>query len=158
MKSWLKKAAGIAFTDGKSLLLMKRAGKGENVGTWAFPGGKAKEGESEIGNAIRETKEETGLTSIPGNRFDSIVTKSKTKKFTVFFYHVNKPFEIQLNHEHSDYEWVEFENLKNKKLHPKIELNIDSYLSKIKRNIKSFSEWCCIKKAETDLNRIHNSI
>lgn len=146
-KTWLKKAAGIVFTDGKSILLMKRAGEGEHIGTWALPGGKAKEGETEIGNAIRETKEETGLTSIPGRRFDSMSNKSGLKKFTAFFYHVSKPFDVTLSKEHSDYEWIDFENLKNKELHPKLKENIPDYLHKIQKKVRNFSEWKTIQEA-----------
>lgn len=151
MKSWLKKAAGIVFTDGKSILLMKRAGEGKNIGTWALPGGKAKEGETEINNAIRETKEETGISSIPGQRFDSMTTKGAGKKFTAFFYRVAAPFDIDLSKEHSDYEWVKFEDLKGKELHPKVKEALPEYLHKIKKGISSFAEWRAISDTANDL-------
>ena len=145
-KSWLKKAAGIMFTDGKSILLMKR-NDGDHVGTWGIPGGKAKEGETEIGNATRETKEETGLTSMPGQRFGSFERKNSNFKYTTFFYHVSKPFEIKLNKEHSEYKWVSFSDLNTINLHPKLKKDMSDNLYKIKKKVHSFAEWVCIKEA-----------
>jgi 8-oxo-dGTP diphosphatase len=143
-KSWLKKAAGIIFTDGKSILLMKR-NDGNHVNTWGIPGGKAKEGETEIGNAVRETKEETGLKSIPGQRFDSTERKTGNFKYTTFFYRVSKPFKIKLNKEHSEYKWVPFSELSTINLHPKLKKELEASLHKIQKKVYSFAEWACIQ-------------
>lgn len=148
-KSWLKKAAGILFTDGSSILLLKKAGEGDNVGTWGLPGGKAKEGETEIDNAIRETKEETGLPSIPGYRFDSMTTKTNAKKYTAFFYRVPESFDVKISKEHSAYEWVSFDDLNDFKLHPKLKNNLSDYLHIIrKKTSTNFSEWLSIRQAD----------
>ncbi len=143
MDSWIKKAAGIIFTDGKSILLMKKAGEGENIGTWGIPGGKAKSGETEIGNAIRETKEETGLDTIPGTRFDQISNRSGQTKFTAFFYLVPKTFDIDLSTEHSEFEWVRLDDMKEFTLHPKLKENLPEYRRKIERKTArpAFTEW-----------------
>lgn len=141
MKSWMKKAAGIVFTDGKSILLMKRAGEGEHIGTWALPGGKAKDGETEIGNAIREVKEETGLNSIPGYRFDSASNKEGTHKFTTFFYRVTKPFDVTLSSEHSEFKWVDVDKVESMDLHPKVRKSMPEYIGKIRHKTTSFREY-----------------
>ena len=36
--------AGIFFTDGKKVLLLRRSEKGDGNGTWGLPGGKVEEG------------------------------------------------------------------------------------------------------------------
>lgn len=146
--SWLKKAAGIIFTDGRSILLMKRAGEGEHIGKWALPGGKAKDGETEIGTAVREVKEETGLPSIPGYRFDSMMQKSGTKKFTTFFYRVPEPFDVTLSKEHSDYEWVNFDEITDLELHPKFKASLPEYLRTIRKKTSTFHEWLNLRQLE----------
>ena len=52
--------SGICFTNGYFILLGLRAKK-PFLNTWGFPGGgREKTDNSELDNAIRETKEETG--------------------------------------------------------------------------------------------------
>lgn len=129
-----KKAAAILFTDGKAMLLLKRAGEGDHIGAWALPGGKAKDGETEIGNAVREVKEETGLGDIPGYRFNSMTVKNGQQRFTTFFYKVPEPFTVNLSKEHSDWEWINFDDLPKTKLHPKFKDAIPECLRIIRRN------------------------
>jgi 8-oxo-dGTP pyrophosphatase MutT (NUDIX family) len=133
--------AAIFFTDGSSVLLLKRSDSGDYPDTWALPGGTAKTGESAIGTAIRETKEETGLDSIPGHRIESLATKNGRQSFTVFIYRVGEHFDIELSHEHTDWEWVDFNTFSKKTLHPKFEDNLERYLRVIRRKIGSFDEW-----------------
>lgn len=141
-----KKAAGIFFTDGESVLLLKRDESGQNPGTWALPGGKTEEGETAIGTAIRETKEETGLDSIPGYRFDELESKDGQRLFTTFLYHIAEQFDVNLSQEHTDWEWVRFENLKDKKLHPKFEDSLPRFLRSANKKAKTFSEWVEIRQ------------
>lgn len=143
-----KKAAGIFFTDGKQVLLLKRSDEGDHGSTWALPGGKGKDGETEIGTAIRETKEETGLGSIPGYRIDSVSSQNGRQKFTGFVYKVSTPFDIKLSHEHTDWDWVNLSDLKSKDLHPKFRDEIPRYLQSIKRKMQSFDEWSQIRELE----------
>ena len=136
-----KRGAGILFTDGKSILLLKRAGKCRHTGTWAFPGGHGHQGETDISTAIRETKEETGLDSIPGHRIDSFSSQDGHKRFTTFLYQVTKPFDCSLSEEHSDWGWVPFDGLQGKDLHPKVKENLSRYLKAIRRKTWTFEEW-----------------
>lgn len=136
-----KRAAGIVFTDGKSILLLKRAGDCDHSGTWAPPGGKNKSGETDIGAATRESQEEAGLKSIPGYRFNSMVTKNGKQSFTTYFYHVKSPFEVNLSNEHSDHKWANIDDLKSMDLHPKFKDNLPECLQIIRKKTQSFSEW-----------------
>lgn len=136
-----KRAAGIFFTDGKSVLLLKRSDEGDHSNTWALPGGKSKDGETDINTAIRETKEETGLESIPGYRIGLIDSKNGHQKFTGFIYKVSTRFDVTISHEHTDWEWVGLKDLKSKDLHPKFKEQIPRYIREISRKVQSFSEW-----------------
>lgn len=133
----MQKSAGMLFTDGKSILLLKRTGECKHSGTWAFPGGHGKSGETEITTAIRETKEETGLKSIPGQRID----RFPSEDFTTFLYKVDEKFDCTLSKEHSDWSWVPFDDLHNKKLHPKVKENMNKFLKSIRRKTWTFEEW-----------------
>jgi 8-oxo-dGTP pyrophosphatase MutT (NUDIX family) len=135
-----KRGAGILFTDGQSLLLMQRSA-GSHKSKWDFPGGGARVGETDIGAAMRETKEETGLEAIPGYRFESLVSHDGKKKFTVFLYRVSDQFQVETSDEHSDWDWTPIASLSHKDLHPKLEDNLPRYLKAIRRKIRSFSEW-----------------
>lgn len=146
-----KQAAGILFTDGNSILLLKRSNESDNAETWCLPGGGAKEGETKIGTAIRETKEETGLDNIPGRRFETLVSKDGRKTFTTFLYSVQKQFDIdQLSNEHSDWKWVSFDEMKSTELHPKFKDTLPRYLNVIRRKLSSsFTEWVRIRDVES---------
>lgn len=135
---WGKKGAGILFTDGSKILLLKRS-LGDNKGTWGIPGGKAKEDESEINNAKRESKEEAG--HVEGVRFARFDEKDGQHRFTVFLYKTT-PFRVTLSNEHSDSKWIPIDELEQYKLHPKFQKGLPYYLKAIKKEFpSSFSEW-----------------
>jgi 8-oxo-dGTP pyrophosphatase MutT (NUDIX family) len=133
----LKKAAGIVFTDGRSILLLKRTGEG----TWALPGGKAHQGETDLENAVRETKEETGLVKIPGVKFDMITKKEDNVRFVAFFYLVDDQFKVRLSKEHTASKWVPFGDLNKISLLPPLKKALPEYMIKIRRKAKRFCEW-----------------
>jgi 8-oxo-dGTP pyrophosphatase MutT (NUDIX family) len=140
-KFYGKKAAGILFTDGRSMLLLKRAGEGDHIGTWALPGGKGKEGETDIGNARREAMEETGLDAIPGHRFDSLTKRDGRHRFTTYLYRVGKPFDVTISHEHSDYKWVPIDEVSKLDLHPKFRECLSEFLRMIRKKVTTYAEW-----------------
>lgn len=146
-----KKACAILFTDGKSMLLLKRSGEGDHIGTWALPGGRAEKGETDIGTAVRETLEETGLDTIPGYRFDTLITNNGKQKFVVFFYKVNQPFDVHISKEHSEWNWVDFDQLNGVSLHPKFKEALPEYLHKIRKKTHSFLEWVFVTEAAVTL-------
>ena len=84
-------------------------------GHWDFVKGKMEQGESTHQTAIRETKEETGITDIVfiENFEEWIDYKFKyqgelVQKKVVFFLAETKTKEIKISHEHSGYTWMDY--------------------------------------------------
>jgi 8-oxo-dGTP pyrophosphatase MutT (NUDIX family) len=136
---WGSKAAGIFFTDGVKVLLLKRSKKGDNEGTWGLPGGKVEEGETLIDAARREAKEECG--HVEGSRFDDLNEKDGMHNWTTFFFKIKKPFECKLSDEHTDYKWVDINAMSDYNLHPKLKNNLDRHLNVLSRKNLKFKEW-----------------
>ena len=144
---WHTAGAGILFTDGKSILLLKRKAPSDNPGTWGIPGGGAKKGETPIATAWRETKEECGANK-QGYQFEKYHQKDGHHNFYVFLYRVPKPFDCTLTNEHSDAKWISINDLDKYELHPKMAENVATYKRAILKRWpnKSFSEWVTTKK------------
>ena len=141
----MKNSAGIFFTDGKKVLVLKRSSDSDNPNTWSLPGGGRKGNETNIETAIRETKEEAGLKSIPGHCFDSLAEKADGKNFTAFLYKVENVFDVNLSKEHTDWKWVDLNDLLELNLHPKFKEQVPKYIEKIRKKSKTFSEWIALK-------------
>jgi len=84
-------------------------------GHWDFVKGKMEQGESTHQTAIRETKEETGITDIlfVENFEEWIEYNFKyqgelVQKKVVFFLAETKTKEIKISHEHSGYTWMDY--------------------------------------------------
>ena len=140
--------AGIIYTDGKRILLLKRE-KGDEKETWCIPGGRADDGETPRDCAIRETGEEIG--KLPeAKEFGHFDMKDKAYHFHVYLMAVPKQFKVKLSDEHSDYEWIPFADLDDYRLHPKLKEAIPTYLKAISSHfgvkIESFSSWLYNKK------------
>ena len=147
MKDLKRRAAGIFFTDGKQVLLLKRA-DGSHQGTWGLPGGHSKEGETPQEAAERETMEETGLDTIPGSCFKSLEDEDEKGHFTTYLYEVGGPFDCQISDEHSSWKWFPLAKVKSLDLHPALRENMDRYLVVIRKNLsKSFKEWVSLRSA-----------
>lgn len=126
------KGAGILFTDGEKVLVIKRA-MGNHKNKWDFPGGGLKIGETALEGAKREAREEVG--KVVGTRFAQL-----NGKFTTFLFKIDKPFEVRLSKEHSDWKWADLRKVKD--LHPEIAKNIDFYVKTIEKKFKkTFKEW-----------------
>ena len=98
-------------------------------GHWDFVKGKIEQNETLYEAAIRETREETGITNIEfidgfeeSVEYDFRFKKENIHKKVIFFLAKTNEKNIKLSHEHNDYLWLEyndalkkttFENAKN---------------------------------------------
>ena len=98
-------------------------------GHWDFVKGKIEQGETPRETALRETKEETGISDIEfidgfeeSVEYDFRFKKEDIHKKVIFFLAKTDEKNIKLSHEHNDYIWLEyndalkkttFENAKN---------------------------------------------
>ena len=96
-----------------SVLLMKRA---ESVlkDAWFYIGGGIEEGEKAWEAAYREVREETGISKVSlysANTFDRIYSVEGNDIYIapVFVGFVAENQEVNLNEEHSDYQWLSFQ-------------------------------------------------
>jgi 8-oxo-dGTP pyrophosphatase MutT (NUDIX family) len=84
-------------------------------GHWDFIKGKMEEGESTHETAIREAKEETGITDITflenfeeWIKYDFQYQGELVHKKVVFFLAETKTKEVMISHEHLDYTWMDY--------------------------------------------------
>tara|TARA_B110001454_G_scaffold183124_1_gene178037 strand:- start:273 stop:692 length:420 start_codon:yes stop_codon:yes gene_type:complete len=84
-------------------------------GHWDFIKGKMEKGETTQETAIRETREETGITDITFvKKFEEWIEynfKYKgelVQKKVVFFLAETKTEEVKISHEHSGYTWLDY--------------------------------------------------
>ena len=123
-----EKSAGIVLfrndSDKNEFLLLNYP-----QGHWDFVKGKIEQNETSHETAIRETKEETGITNIgfvdgfeESVEYDFRFKKENIHKKVIFFLAKTNEKNIKLSHEHNDYLWLEyndalkkttFENAKN---------------------------------------------
>jgi len=107
-------SAGIVLfrrEDSRNLFLLLHYPSGH----WDFVKGKIEKGESTHETAIRETKEETGITDV--NFLDNFeewieynfqYQKELVHKKAVFFLAETKTKEVNISHEHLDYTWMDY--------------------------------------------------
>lgn len=98
-------------SDDKVLLLKRDTSVLRDV--WCYIGGGIEEGEKAWEAALREVKEETGITNFPlysSNQFDQIYSPEENYIYIapVFVGYVDESQKVKLNYEHSDYKWVSF--------------------------------------------------
>ena len=123
-----QKSAGIVLfrndSDKNEFLLLNYP-----QGHWDFVKGKIEQNETSHEAALRETKEETGITNIKfvdgfeeSVEYDFRFKKENIHKKVIFFLAKTNEKNIKLSHEHNDYLWLEyndalkkttFENAKN---------------------------------------------
>jgi len=88
---------------------------------WDFVKGKMEKGETPHETAIRETKEETGISDIEFiDGFEEEIEyyfyaeNQEIHKKVIFFLGKTSTIKITLSHEHLDFIWLEFDNALNK--------------------------------------------
>jgi len=86
-------------------------------GHWDFVKGKVEQDETPHETALRETKEETGISDIEFiDGFEEYVDddfrfkKENIHKKVIFFLAKTNEKNIKLSHEHNDYLWLEYNN------------------------------------------------
>jgi len=84
-------------------------------GHWDFVKGKMEKGESTHETAIREAKEETGITDITffenfeeWIKYDFQYQGELVHKKVVFFLAETKTEQVMISHEHLDYTWMDY--------------------------------------------------
>jgi len=84
-------------------------------GHWDFVKGKMEEGESTHETAVREAKEETGITDITflkdfeeWIKYDFQYQGELVHKKVVFFLAETRTKEVMISHEHLDYTWMDY--------------------------------------------------
>jgi len=107
-------SAGIVLfrkEDSKTLFLLLHYPSGH----WDFVKGKMEKDESTHETAIRETREETGITDIAfienfeeWIKYDFQYQGELVHKKVVFFLAETKTEEIEISHEHLDYTWMDY--------------------------------------------------
>ena len=111
--------AALIMKDNNTCLLAKRSTGDPNVlGKWEFPGGKVKENESEMHAIEREIDEEFELTIKAENFVVNNVCEYPTKIVDLKLYkceYVSGEFNL---HDHSEYTWVNLNDILNYDLCP----------------------------------------
>lgn len=97
---------------GYKVLLLERA-TSVLRGIWCYIGGAIEEGEKVWEAALREIREETSITNVTlftSNKFDQFYSAEENYIYIapVFVGYVDEDQNVILNHEHSKYEWLSF--------------------------------------------------
>jgi len=111
-----EKSAGIVLfrniSDKNEFLLLNYP-----QGHWDFVKGKIEQNETSHETALRETKEETGISNIEFvNGFEESVEydfrfkKEDIHKKVIFFLAKTNEKKISLSHEHNDFVWLEYDD------------------------------------------------
>ena len=112
-------------------------------GHWDFTKGKIEQNETPHDAAIRETREETGITNIEfidgfeeSVEYDFRFKKEDIHKKVVFFLAKTNEKNIRLSHEHNDYLWLEY----NDALKKTTFANAKNVLSKANEYLQNFKQ------------------
>ena len=91
----------ILDSNDKVLILLRPKEASWAPGKWGYPGGKIEEGESPMGAAVRETREETQLIAR-----NLKPLKLPIDKPVLPFYTTEYDGRVEIDYEHDDWQWV----------------------------------------------------
>lgn len=128
----IKVVAALIENDNKVLLARRSTGDINVLGKWEFPGGKVEQDENELAAIEREIKEEFELTIKAKEFIANNVCEYPTKVVDLRLYkcdYVSGEFKL---HDHSEYKWVEKEELLDYDL-ASADIPLAEYVKKVKR-------------------------
>lgn len=112
-----KVSALYIFCNKKILLLKRSMNKKSEPGLWGSPAGKIEKNEYEFDCIIRETKEETGIEIKKSNlkflKSTFIIWSEVHFIFNIFRYDFDSFPIVNINHENSEYRWINVDEIKN---------------------------------------------
>lgn len=111
--------------DNKVLLLLRGPTAKYNPNKYGFPGGMLDEGENLDDCAVRELREETGI-SVNKNQLSNIVLKYESGHKRLLFLIKDDTIDsnIDISWEHSDYVWVGSSDIASMSLVPGVQVAI----------------------------------
>lgn len=127
----IKVVAALIENDNKVLLAKRSTGDINVLGKWEFPGGKVESDENEFNAIEREIKEEFELTIKAKEFLINNVCEYPTKVVDLRLYkcdYVSGEFNL---HDHSEYKWVDKEELLEYDLAP-ADIPLAEYVKKVK--------------------------
>ena len=127
----IKVVAALIENDNKVLLARRSTGDINVLGKWEFPGGKVEQDENEFDAIEREIKEEFELVIKAKEFLINNVCEYPTKVVDLRLYkcdYVSGEFNL---HDHSEYKWVDKEELLEYDLAP-ADIPLAEYVKKVK--------------------------
>lgn len=127
----IKVVAALIENDSKVLLAKRSTGDINVFGKWEFPGGKVEQDENELDAIEREIKEEFELTIKAREFITNNVCEYPTKVVDLRLYkcdYVSGEFNL---HDHSEYKWVNKDELLDYDLAP-ADIPLADYVKKVK--------------------------
>ena len=126
----IKVVAALIENDNKVLLARRSTGDINVLGKWEFPGGKVEQDENEFDAIEREIKEEFELTIKAKEFLINNVCEYPTKTVDLRLYeceYISGEFKL---HDHSEYKWVNINELLNYDLAP-ADIPLAKYLKEL---------------------------
>lgn len=109
--------------EGKYLLLKRAAHSANFPNLWDFAGGKNEPEESPKESAKREAKEETSFDIEPGKEIFKASYQDGTRDITFHYFAPTRiSGELKLSADHSEYKWLDKNEIKSLELHPAVPL------------------------------------
>lgn len=127
----IKVVAALIENDDKVLLAKRSTGDINVLGKWEFPGGKVEKDENEFDAIEREIKEEFELIIKAREFIVNNICEYPTKVVDLRLYRCDYVSGIFNLHDHSDYKWVDKEELLDYDLAP-ADIPLAEYVRKVK--------------------------